>query len=96
MTTDVENLRQEIARLAAAVESLKSDLERAVTLADKSDELTQRHCRLLGRDLKDAFDRIINLELTVFPRLQQDVDAVYKITGEGDDKADNPLDRRDR
>ena len=96
MTDELDTLRKEIAHLSAKVEALRSDIGRAVTLGSDSDELLHKRCRLLGRDLKEAFDRIINLELTVFPNLQQDMNDVYKAIGEGEDKADNPLDRRGR
>jgi predicted nucleic acid-binding Zn-ribbon protein len=96
MTTEIDTLRKEITVLSAKIEALRGDIQRVMTLAGDSDEALRKYCRLLDRDQKDAFDRIINLELTVFPNLQRDMNDVYKAIGEGEDKADNPLDRRGR
>ena len=83
-----------MAVLAAKVESLRQDLDRAVTALGNCDELAWKRCELIDRDIKDIYDRVVQLELNLFPKLQGDMDDVYRIVGEGELKRDNPLDRR--
>jgi len=95
MSDETDILRKEIERLSAEVETLHAYIRKGADCLDSSHALTWKFCKLLDRDIKNAFDRIINLELTVFPNLQNDIDDVYKIIGKGEDRADNPLDRRE-
>ena len=94
MSHEYDMLRKELERLSAKVDVLNANIERTVMSSSDADEVLRKHCWLLTRELKDAFERIINLELTVFPNLQKDMDQVYKTIGDGEDKLDNPLDRR--
>jgi hypothetical protein len=95
MSDDYDFLRKEVERLSAEVEQLHKYIRQGAEAIANGDELGWKYCRLIHRDVKEAFDRIINLELTVFPNLQKDMDQVYNVIGEGENKADNPLDRRD-
>jgi hypothetical protein len=94
MSDDNDFLRKEVARLSGEVELLHAHIRRGAELITSGDELGWRYCDLLQKDIKEIYDRLINLELTVFPNLQKDIDDVYRITGEGDLKRENPLDRR--
>lgn len=91
---DIEFLRKEVARLSAEVEVLHGHIRKGADQSVELHDLAWRYCDLLEKDVKEIFERVINLELTVFPNLQGDIDAVYRITGEGDPKRENPLDRR--
>lgn len=91
---DIKEMRREMAVIAAKLESLRQDCDRGVIGLTKCDEVIWKRCDLIDRDVKEIFDRVINLELTTFPNLQRDMDDVYRITGEGDPKRDNPLDSR--
>jgi hypothetical protein len=94
MNGDEEFLRKEVARLSAEVEILHGHIRKGADLMVDLHDLAWRFCELLEKDVKELFDRVINLELTTFPNLQGDMDAVYRITGEGDLKRENPLDSR--
>ena len=58
------------------------------------DQLLDRHCKMIEREVREAFERIKHLELSLFPNLGTDIVAVRDIIGEGEDRAENPLDRR--
>ena len=90
---ELKELRRDLAVLTAKHESLRHDCDRGVTSLLKLHDQAWEYCTRAHRDIKEAFDRVIHLELTVFPNLQSDMDDVYRITGEGDPR-ENPLDRR--
>lgn len=94
MSDDIEFLRKEVARLSAEVEVLHGHIRKGADSMLKGHDVVWRYCKALDKDVAAAFERVINLELTVFPNLQKDIDDVYRITGEGDLKSENPLDRR--
>jgi hypothetical protein len=94
MSTEIETLRKQVEWLTAEVKRLDYSLNRCVDGLNGIDEIAHKHLKLHDRDIHEALERIINLELTVFPNLQNDIDHVYKVIGEGDHKADNPLDHR--
>jgi hypothetical protein len=63
-------------------------------MATSCDQLDfQYNCIL--RDSQEAFERIKNIEFAVFPRLACDLQQLHRVIGEGDNKANQPLDRRD-
>jgi hypothetical protein len=95
MSTENEFLRKEIERLSAEVELLHQYIRQGADCMAKGDELGWRYCEYLERDVKNAFERIISLELTVFPNMQKDIDQIHTVIGEADNKVNNPLDRRD-
>jgi molecular chaperone GrpE (heat shock protein) len=84
----------EIARLEARIEDLSSGLTRLAKVAREYDELLSRQSNMIEKSVEDAFARIVNLELKVFPNLAGDIDRLHGIIGDGDNKAYNPLDRR--
>jgi predicted nucleic acid-binding Zn-ribbon protein len=91
---DIKELRRDMAVLTAKHESLRHDCDRGVTSLGECDDLIWKRCGMIDRDIKEIYDRVIHLEHTMFPNLQNDMDAVYRITGEGDLKRENPLDHR--
>lgn len=87
-------LRDEAILLRQRLMALEDKLERVIILSKNMDQLNAKHCTLLSREVHEAFDRIKHLELTVFPNLARDIQDVHDIIGEGENKADNPLDHR--
>ena len=59
--------------------------------------ILEKYVLAMDRDLADARDRIKHLELAVFPNLGKDIKQMRDIIGDGgDDKSENPLDKRPR
>jgi len=92
----ISMLQQRVRELEAQIEKLNARANRIVKLGMDFDQLNSRHCKILDREVREAFDRIKHLELTLFPNLGHDIRAVHDIIGEGEDRADNPLDHRDQ
>ena len=90
--SEMEKLREDIKHLTARVAELEYGLSRGAKIYGGFFEALQRHCMMLDRDQEDAFERIKHLELTVFPNLARDIQNVHDIIGEGESKAENPLD----
>lgn len=90
----IDELKQTVARLEARLEELGTDYRKVVRSLGRYDELNAKHCNLLEKELVNAFERIKHIELTLFPNLMPDITRVHDIIGEGEDKADNPLDHR--
>src|ERR1700730_1894698 len=90
--TQINTLKDEVVRLEARLEELAADYRKAVRALAGYDELLNKHCHLLDKELADAFGRIKNVELRIFPNLARDMTHLYDIMGDGEDKADNPLD----
>lgn len=76
------------------IKAVEQDLHRLAKTTHDYNGLTEKHIALVERDVVDAFDRIKNMEFTIFPNLAKDIVDVYRITGEGENKAHNPLDHR--
>jgi hypothetical protein len=99
----VKELLEKIDQLEAAVGALSKKLD-ALTRQEKDHgEITDEHLKLLSRVQKthhialcNAFDRIQNIEVKLFPNLAADMLQVKNILGDGDDKVQNPLDQRPR
>jgi hypothetical protein len=90
--TEIDKLREEIEALTARMDELEHGLTRGAKIYGGYFEALQSHCMMLDRDQAGAFQRIKHLELTVFPKLARDIQDVHDIIGEGEDKAENPLD----
>lgn len=56
--SEINDTKAALERLEARVAALENDLQRAVKVASGYDELLSKHCKLLQRDLDDAFGRI--------------------------------------
>jgi len=89
MTTPdaLATLTERLTRLEARVERLTRAVRAYVDLTDRRDHIATQERR-------DAFERLINLELHVFPHLAEDIRGLHGIIGDYHDKADQPLDRR--
>ena len=90
----IKELTGQIAQLESRVNTLSDGLTRLSKVAREYDELLSRQSNMIEKSVEDAFARIINLELKVFPNLAGDIDRLQGIIGDSDDKAYNPLDRR--
>jgi len=93
---EISALQQRISKLEAEIEKLNARADRIAKVGMGFDETNARYCKLLNKELAEAFDRIIHLELALFPNLASDIGAIHDIIGEGEDRADNPLDHRDK
>jgi hypothetical protein len=91
---EIAKLKAQIAKLDARVEELSSVLSRRMNTSMGMDQLLKQHLNLHDADLAQAFERIFNLEVKVFPNLVRDMDQLYRVIGETPDKKPNPLDQR--
>jgi hypothetical protein len=92
----IMRLEGRFGRLEDRVSGVAEDLNRlakSVLKGTEQDEISYKICRA---DIRYAFERIKDLEFAAFPNLAADISRLYEITGEGDTKAYNPLDRRSR
>jgi predicted nucleic acid-binding Zn-ribbon protein len=85
-----------IARLEKRFDTLENGLTRLVKSNREYDAAHARHVELARTELHNALERIVNLELKVFPNLAGDIDCLHNIIGDGDanHQAHNQLDRR--
>ena len=77
--TQIDALKDKVARLEAKLEELAIDYRKAVRALASYDELLNKHCHLLDKELADAFERIKNVELRFFPNLTRDMTHLYDI-----------------
>jgi hypothetical protein len=102
-------LKDRLKRSEARHAELSKKYEKLVERLDRIDEDSLRIGELLNERVKflaeqqevimelmeDAFDRIKNVELTLFPNLASDIKHLYGILGTRPVKRRDPLDRRD-
>lgn len=94
-TTLIDSLRKRIEQLETDFKTLDAKHNRAVDALAGYDQLLNQHCKLLDKEMTDAFERIKYLEVKVYPGLLDDITQIENVIGEADDKALNPLDSRD-
>jgi hypothetical protein len=94
--TDIAALKAKIADLEAQLAKLTDKHQRDVKALMGCDDVLDKHRKINDAELTDAFERIKKLELTVFPHLPGDITDLNRVIGDGDTKAYNPLDFRDR
>jgi hypothetical protein len=93
---EIQTLRETVAKLHARVDFLETKmgaridvleqgLSSSIKTAHGYDDALQRYCDMLKKYNDDAFDRIIHLELKVFPHLASDLDALDKVIGQTGD-----------
>jgi hypothetical protein len=87
-------LLERMVRLERENARLHNELQRLTKAVSSHNQTTQRYCSIYDRDIAYAFERLANVELSVFPNLARDLVDLDKITGPCDDKANNPFDRR--
>ncbi len=83
-----------LASITARLDKLERDfrsLSKSFVGCEELDAITRR---ITKNDLRYGFERIKNLELTVFPNLRTDITALADIIGDDDAKAYNPHDFR--
>ena len=81
---------------AADIAELRKHGLRGAELSRKDSELLHRRLDIADRETAHAFERLAQLELASFPHLARDLDQLHAILGDGDHKADQPFDRRER
>lgn len=90
----IDELLAKIERLEQRLEAQAFDLQRLAKACMGYDEQLDRHCKIHDGQIADAYGRIINLELKVFPNLARDMAGLHDVIGDADGRADHPLDRR--
>ena len=93
---EITALKAKIAELETQFTKLTDKHQRDVKALMGCDDVLDKHRRANDAELTDAFERIIKLELSVFPHLADDINDLNRAIGAGDTKAYNPLDFRDR
>lgn len=94
--SSTKELLYRISQLETAMAVFTEKLDKAVRHNSNMHRLNIQHRELIESDLVDAFERIKNIELKVFPNLAEDIIHLNDIIGEGNGKAWNPLDQRKR
>jgi len=89
-----EEITTRIARLEAAIEALTLKVDKQIKHNDAMHRLADRVHNRIDSSLADAFERIKNMELRLFPNLASDILRLHEIVPH-DGKAWNPLDYRD-
>jgi len=86
-------LIERISKLEALVGTLAVEIKKFARWMQDGDRLIIERIRIVERHQEDAFERIKNMELKLFPDLARDIIRLNDIVGDGENKADNPLDR---
>ena len=90
----VTELLEKIAGLERTVVALALKLEKESNHTAAMFTLNTEIRTLIENEVMDAFERIKQIELTLFPNLAGDIVRLHRIVGEGDGRAWNPLDKR--
>ena len=88
-----EELAAKLTRLEAAIEALTLKVDKQIRHNDAMHRLADRVHNRIDSSLADAFERIKNMELRLFPNLASDILRLHEIVPH-DGKAWNPLDYR--
>ena len=88
-------LERRVAGMEKELKSLRSDLERFAKSFLRCDDIQDKFRRLADRQITDLYQRLINIELHLFPNLPTDINRVNQIIGDGDGKAYNARDFRE-
>ena len=83
-----------IDELLKRIESLEGELERLAKGNFQSHEIIRYHLEVHDRQIDEGLERIKTLELHAFPQVAADIVAIHQVIGDGESRADNPLDRR--
>lgn len=94
LAEDIQSLRELVAKLQARVDFLEQRHDRAAKVAYEYDLELKRYCDMISTDNNDAFGRIKNLELKVFPHLAADLDELHRVIGETENQPECPAERR--
>jgi len=93
--TEISILKIKVAGLEQRLEKLLLEHKKGIHSFVRADDVLHNHRRVITAELADAFDRIIKLELMMYPRLVRDMDHLHAVIGDREAKAYNPLDFRD-
>src|ERR1700684_40174 len=91
---EIEKLKAQIKVLEGRLDKMSTESTRGQNAARECDEALKKFIDLHRRYIDEAFDRIMNIEVKIFPNLLRDINQVHDIIGDGEDKAINPLDHR--
>lgn len=91
---EIKTLKEKVSHLEARLEELITDYRKVVRSLGGYDELLNKHCKILDKEMVDAFDRIQNIELKLFPHMARDIHHLRQIIGDRGDEPENPLDER--
>lgn len=94
--TEITSLKGKVADLEARLEQLNEKYQRSVNGLMGLHDVLNKHRMRMDAESDDAFERIKNIELALFPRLIRDMRHLYSVIGDHEPKAYNPLDFRDR
>lgn len=88
-------LKAIIAQLGTRLEQLAEQHRRDIKALLGCDDVLHKHRKAMQAEMRDAFERIAHLELTLFPHLSKAITHLNDVIGDQDTKAYNPLDYRD-
>jgi RPA family protein len=98
---EVQSLRELVTKLHARVDFLEKQLERSVKTSHGFDEALCEGQELLKKStdeahegIRDAFDRIKNIEAAVFPNLISDLQQLHNVIGSSTSQAECPQERK--
>jgi hypothetical protein len=90
-----ETTNEPLAEILIRIELLEQKLKNFGDHLFRLSENFMNHREEQSDKFRDAYDRIKNLEVAVFPNLFKDIESVHKIIGgTGVPKKNNPLDRK--
>jgi hypothetical protein len=90
-----EELLKKHEKLVARIDKLDEGSISIDELLDARIEHFAEQQDIIWEYLEELFDRLKNVELTVFPNLADDINQLYDIIGTRAAKRRDPLDRRD-
>ena len=91
---EIEKLKAQIKVLEGRLDKMNAESTRGHKAGMECDEALKKFIDLHRRYIDEAFDRIMNIEVKIFPNLLRDINQVHDIIGDGEDKSINPLDHR--
>jgi len=89
---DPNELAEKLGELETVVRTLAEKLDQEIRHNANMDRLNTELRKLVENEVIDAFARIKNIELKLFPNLASDISHLNDVIGEGDGRAWNPLD----
>lgn len=99
--TSKNELLERISRLESSVKMLSQRLQKLARQQKDWDEIRGEHLKIIDQvqlthytALSNAFERIKNMEMKLFPNVAHDMADLKKIIGDGDGKVRNSLDHR--
>lgn len=91
----IKLLEERVSILEVRLEKLTDKHQRDIKALLGCDDIQGKNGKIIWAELEDAFQRIMNIELKLFPQLPKAIRHLRKLIGDGEGKAYNPLDFRD-